>query len=100
MLREISMTALAFLLLSLTSVVAVCDWLVVANNSRAAEYVLKPLVMVLLIAVAVTLDPSSDFARVMLVLGLVLSMVGDIALMLPTDKFLAGLGALFVAPVF
>ena len=100
MLREISVTSLAFLLLSLASVVAVCAWVVVANNSRAAEYVLKPLVMVLLIAVAVTLDPSSDFARVMLVLGLVLSMVGDIALMLPTDKFLAGLGAFFVAHVF
>ncbi|MEJ6512798.1 MAG: lysoplasmalogenase [Actinomycetota bacterium] len=98
--REQSMTALAFLLLSLTCVVAVCDWLVVANNSRAAEYVLKPLVMVFLIAVAVTLDPSSDFARLMLVIGLVSSMAGDIALMLPTDKFLAGLGAFFVAHIF
>ena len=94
------MTALAFLLLSLTAVVAVCDWLVVANNYRTAEYVLKPLVMVLLIAVAVTLDPSSDFARVMLIIGLVSSTVGDIALMLPTDKFLAGLGAFFVAHIF
>jgi len=94
------MTALAFLLLSLTCVVAVCDWLAVANNSRAAEFVLKPLVMVFLIAVAVTLDPSSDFARLMLVIGLVSSMAGDIALMLPTDKFLAGLGAFFVAHIF
>jgi len=100
MLRDQSMTALAFLLLSLTCVVAVCDWLVVANNVRAAEYALKPLVMVFLIAVAVALDPSSDFARVMLVFGLVSSMVGDIALMLPTDKFLAGLSAFFVAHIF
>ncbi|CAB4951422.1 unannotated protein [freshwater metagenome] len=61
---------------------------------------LKPLVMVLLIAVAVTLDPSSDFARVMLVIGLASSMVGDIALMLPADRFLAGLGAFFVAHIF
>ena len=59
------MTALAFLLLSLTAVVAVGDWLAVANNYRVAEYLLKPLVMVFLIAVTLSIDPSSDFARVM-----------------------------------
>ena len=57
------MTAVAFVLLSLTAVVAVCDWLAVSNGQRMAEYVLKPLVMVALIAVALTIDPSSDFAR-------------------------------------
>jgi uncharacterized membrane protein YhhN len=98
--REPPVTALAFLLLSLTAVVAVSDWLAVANNSRIAEYFLKPLVMVFLIAVALSIDPSSDFARVMLVIGLVLSMIGDIALMLPKDLFVAGLGAFLVAHVF
>jgi response regulator RpfG family c-di-GMP phosphodiesterase len=44
--RESPVTALAFLLLSLTAVVAVSDWLAVANNYRVAEYLLKPLVMV------------------------------------------------------
>lgn len=94
------MTAVAFLLLSLTAVVAVADWLSVANNYRAAEYVLKPLVMVFLIAVALSIDPSSDFARVMLIIGLVLSMAGDVFLMLPKDLFVAGLGAFLVAHVF
>jgi uncharacterized membrane protein YhhN len=94
------MTALAFLLLSLTAVVAVSDWLSVSNNYRVAEYILKPLVMVFLIAVALAIDPSSDFARVMLVIGLILSMVGDVCLMLPKDMFVAGLGAFLVAHVF
>lgn len=94
------MTALAFLLLSLTAVVAVSDWLAVSLNKRAAEYVFKPLVMVLLIAVALSLDPSSTFAQVMLVIGLVLSMIGDVCLMLPQDAFLAGLGAFLIAHIF
>ena len=94
------MTAVAFLLLSLTAVVAVADWLAVSNNYRFAEYILKPLVMVFLIAVALSLNPSSDFARVMLIIGLVMSMVGDVCLMLPKDMFVAGLGAFLVAHVF
>lgn len=94
------MTAVAFVLLSLAAVVAVADWLAVANGQRLAEYILKPLVMVALIAVTSTLDPSSDFARVMLIIGLVLSMVGDVCLMVPTDLFVAGLGAFLLAHVF
>jgi len=94
------MTAVAFLLLSLTAVVAVVDWLAVANNYRVAEYVLKPLVMVFLITVALSIDTSSDFARVMLIIGLVFSMAGDVFLMLPKDLFVAGLGAFLVAHVF
>ena len=94
------MTAVAFVLLSLTAVVAVCDWLSVAANTRIAEYVLKPLVMVLLVAVAITIDPTSDAARVLLIIGLVLSMVGDICLMVPADLFVAGLGAFLLAHVF
>lgn len=94
------MTDVAFVLLSLAAVVAVADWLAVANGQRLAEYILKPLVMVALIAVASTLDPSSDFARVMLIIGLVLSMVGDVCLMVPTDLFVAGLGAFLLAHVF
>ena len=94
------MTAVAFLLLSLTAVVAVCDWLAVANNYRIAEYLLKPSVMVLLITVAITLDPASDVARLLLVIGLAFSMVGDVCLMLPTERFVAGLAAFLVAHVF
>ena len=56
--------------------------------------------MVALIAVAITIDPSSDLARLMLVIGLVCSLVGDVCLMVPNDLFIAGLGAFLVAHVF
>ena len=94
------MTAMAFLLLSITAVIAAMDWIVVSRGLRGAEYVLKPLVMVGLIATALALSPSSGFARVMIIIGLVLSMVGDVFLMLPADRFIAGLGSFFVAHVF
>ena len=44
------MTAATFLLLALAAVVAVADWIAVAAGARVAEYVLKPLTMVVLIA--------------------------------------------------
>lgn len=91
------MTAGAFLLLSLTAVIAVADWIAVASDRRAVEFVCKPLVMVGLIAVAVAADPSSDAARFLLILGLLASMTGDVVLMLPSDRFVPGLASFLVA---
>lgn len=93
------MTSAAFVLLSLAAVAAVVDWLVVAADNRIAEYALKPIVMVVLIAATLALDPSSDLARGLLVVGLALSLLGDVCLMLPSDAFLAGLAAFFTAHV-
>jgi uncharacterized membrane protein YhhN len=94
------MNSVAFLLLALTAVAAVADWIAVSRGTRGAEFLLKPLVMVGLIAVALALEPSSGFARAMIVAGLVLSMIGDVFLMLPKDRFVAGLAAFLVAHVF
>ena len=66
------MNAAAFLLLSLTGVVAVLDWMAVATDRRRAEYVLKPLAMVGLILVALALDTSHDGARVAVIAALML----------------------------
>ena len=55
--------------------------------------------MVLLILAALELDPSSDAARGALVVGLVLSLVGDVLLMVPADLFVPGLGAFLAAHV-
>ena len=93
------MTGSAFLLLALTAVVAVADWLAASTNRRGAEYVLKPLTMVGLIAVALTLEPSSDFARWLVVVALVFSLAGDTFLMLPGDLFVQGLGAFLIAHI-
>jgi uncharacterized membrane protein YhhN len=93
------MTATAFLLLALAAAAAVGDWLAVASDARGIEYVLKPLTMVALVACALALDPSSDAARGALVVGLVLSLVGDVLLMVPVDLFVAGLAAFLAAHV-
>ena len=93
------MTGAAFLLLALAAVVAAVDWIVVSRGLRVAEYVLKPAVMVVLIAAAFALDPSSNLARGLLCIGLALSMLGDICLMLPSDAFVAGLSAFLAAHV-
>jgi uncharacterized membrane protein YhhN len=56
-------------------------------------YLLKPMTMLLIIGLAVIQwHPTSSSDR-FLVAGLLLSVVGDIFLMLPSDKFVAGLAA-------
>jgi uncharacterized membrane protein YhhN len=92
-------TATAFLLLAMFAAVAVADWIAVSADARGVEYVLKPLTMVALIAATLALDPSSDAARGALVVGLVLSLVGDVLLMLPSDMFVPGLSAFLAAHV-
>ncbi|MBU6328550.1 MAG: hypothetical protein KGR18_01185 [Acidobacteria bacterium] len=91
------MTAAAFLFLSITVTVAVFDWLAVSIGNRILEYICKPLTMVALVGVALSLDPSSDTARLFLVIGLVLSLAGDVFLMLPSDLFVPGLASFLLA---
>ena len=94
------MNAAAFLFLSIALVIAVIDWLAVSLDNRVMEYVCKPLTMVALVCVALALDPTSDAARWLLVVGLVLSMAGDIFLMLPADLFVPGLASFLLAHIF
>jgi uncharacterized membrane protein YhhN len=55
--------------------------------------VAKPLTMVVLIAAALALDPVDGTARTWFVVALVLSLAGDVFLMLPRDLFVAGLAS-------
>ena len=93
------MTGTAALVLALTAVVAVGDWMAVAASNRGLEYVLKPLTTVGLIATALLVEPVDGGVRVLFVVALVLSLVGDVALMLPArDRlFPVGLGAFLTA---
>ena len=94
------MTTTAFLLLTLTLAVAVVDWAAVAADRRGVEYVAKPLTMVGLIGVALTLDPVSQVVLGAFLVALVLSLVGDVALLRPGDgSFMVGLGAFLAAHV-
>ena len=87
------MTGAAFLLLALALAAAVGDWIAVHQEAKTLEYVCKPLTMVLLIGVALTLDPSDPTVRAWFVAALAFSLAGDVFLMLPKDLFVFGLGA-------
>lgn len=80
-------------LLAATLAVAAVDWWAVATDRRPVEYVAKPLTMVVLIAAALALDPVDGAARTWFVIALVLSLAGDVFLMLPRDLFVPGLAS-------
>jgi uncharacterized membrane protein YhhN len=91
--------ALATGLLVAAGLSAVANWVAVARGSTLGIYVCKPLTLVLLIATALALDPTSDAVRVWFVVALVLSLMGDVFLMLPKDAFVAGLSSFLLAHV-
>lgn len=93
------MNAAVFLFLVIALVVAVFDWIAVSLGNRALEYVFKPLTMVVLICAAIAIDPSSDAAQTLLIIGLVLSLAGDVFLMLPSDLFVPGLASFLLAHI-
>jgi len=71
---------------------ALTDWWAVVAEQITVRYVAKPATLVALIGVAVTLDPSVDpTIRTLMVVGLVLSLAGDVFLMLDERWFVAGL---------
>ena len=93
------MTTLATVLLVAAGLSAVGNWVAVARGSTIGIYVCKPLTLVLMIGAALALDPTSASARAWFVVALVLSLAGDVFLMLPSDAFVAGLSSFLLAHV-
>lgn len=93
------MTAAAVVLLALTLVAAVVDWVAVRHRLQRVVYVAKPLTLVLLTATALALEPADPTVRTWFVVALVLSLAGDVFLMLPGDLFVPGLGSFLLAHV-
>jgi len=93
-------TATAALLIALTLVVAVADWIAVGWEKRGAEYVFKPLTMVVLIAATLAIDPVDDTVKVLFVAALAFSLLGDVFLMIPKNLFVAGLASFLVGHLF
>lgn len=93
------MTGTAGVLLAVTAVAAVIDWIAVRHEHRPVEYVFKPLTLVALTGTALALDPADPTVRTWFVVALVLSLVGDVFLMLPGDLFVPGLGSFLLAHV-
>ena len=85
------------MLLALTLVSAVIDWVAVHHGHQVMRYVFKPLTLVLLTATALALDPADPTVRTWFVVALVLSLAGDVFLMLPGDLFVPGLGSFLLA---
>ncbi len=99
MLDTAAVTPLAWALLAAAGVAAVVNWWSRSTGSRPLEYASKPATMVLLIGVALALDPHHADRRDWFVAALVLSLAGDVFLMLPSDRFVAGLGSFLLAHV-
>lgn len=93
------MTAGAWTLLGVAGVLAAGDWLAVVRDDRRLEFVCKPGALAALIGVALTLDPAHGDVRAWFVLALALSLAGDVFLMLPSDRFVAGLASFLLAHV-
>lgn len=93
------MTTAAWVLLVVAAILAAGDWVAVARASKPVEYVCKPATLAALIAVAVVLDPVHSDTRSWFVVALVLSLLGDIFLMVPRNWFVAGLSAFLLGHV-
>jgi uncharacterized membrane protein YhhN len=71
------------------------------SGPRLVHYIFKPLTMVFIILIALQKEPSaSSFYKYMIVAGLLLSLAGDIFLMLPSDKFVPGVFSFLIAHLF
>lgn len=89
------MTALAWWALGAAGAFAVVDWVAVAQERPRLEYLAKPLTTLLLLVVAVALEPADPVQRTAFVIAVAASLAGDVALMF--DRFLPGLGSFLVA---
>ena len=93
------MTTLSAVLLGLVAGVAVADWAAKARRSPARR-VLKPAVPLLLVGVALTVDPAVAAQVPFVVLGLAFGLAGDVVLLrrgsarLPLGALLFGAGHL------
>jgi uncharacterized membrane protein YhhN len=68
---------------------------------RYHVYVFKPLTMVFILLIALqTRWPGFSRYKVAIVAGLLFSLAGDVFLMLPSDRFIAGLVSFLVAHLF
>ncbi|KAA3638414.1 MAG: lysoplasmalogenase [Armatimonadetes bacterium] len=87
------------ILFVLAGVSAIIDWWSVATGRRSVEVVAKPATLLLLIATALVIDPATPSVRVWFVMGLVLSLAGDVFLLLDARLFVAGLASFLAAHI-
>ncbi len=74
------MTATGWAWLAAAGILAVLDWIAVAQGARQAERIVKPLVLAALVLAAVTAQPIRPGVHGWLVTALCFGLVGDLAL--------------------
>jgi len=83
-------------------ILAVLDWLVVHHERKLAEYFFKPATLVAVIVAAwlVTRGPHDVWMASFFLPGLVCSLIGDVFLMLPDERFFVpGLASFLAAHI-
>lgn len=70
------------------------------RGPRQQIYIFKPLTMLLIGLMAILGQGAPPFYKYMIIAGLVFSIMGDVFLMLPTDRFVAGLVVFLIAHLF
>ncbi len=70
------------------------------RGPRRYVYIFKPLTMGLICLIAILGQASLPFYKYMIIVGLISSMAGDVFLMLPSDRFVAGVIAFLIAHLF
>jgi uncharacterized membrane protein YhhN len=70
------------------------------RGPRLQVYIFKPLTMGFILLIAILGQGTSPFYKYMIISGLVFSLAGDVLLMLPSDRFVAGLVAFLSAHLF
>ena len=70
-------------------------------NNQTLKYIFKPLTTILIIILAIIhQSENTNLYGYLIIAGLVFSLLGDVYLMLPTDKFIHGLVAFLIAHIF
>jgi uncharacterized membrane protein YhhN len=92
------MTPLALPLTLLIALSAALSIRAEQRQARRAVYLFKPLTTVLILALALAVpEPAGGGYRTLIAAGLLFSLAGDVFLMLPRDRFVAGLACFLVA---
>jgi uncharacterized membrane protein YhhN len=93
------MTTLAWACAAVFVVAAGANWWSRWTDNRSVELWSKPLALIALIGVAVTLDPVDPLVRTWFVVALVCSLAGDVFLLDGDRRFIPGLVAFLLAHV-
>jgi uncharacterized membrane protein YhhN len=86
-------------LLIVAGIYAAGNWWAVSVGNQRLEWLCKPATLAALTGAAIACSPEDPSVKLAFIVGLVLSLAGDVFLMLPSDRFLQGLISFFLAHV-